>query len=76
MSPSFLGDLDKLVLPEVALGGGGGPQQDGLVGHLNMSGLSVSLGVDGHGLDTQPLGGVDDPTSDLAAIGDQNLKQN
>ncbi len=43
------------------------------VGLAHVQGVGVGLGIDGHGLDSEPLAGVDDAAGDLAAVGDQDL---
>ena len=41
-----------------------------------MQGVAVGVGIDRHGGDAHPAGGLDDAAGDFAAIGDQNfLKQ-
>ncbi len=40
--------------------------------HLNMQRVPIGIGIDGHGLDAHPAGGLDDPAGDFAAIGDQD----
>ena len=69
----LLAGLDDLVDQEIAFGGGRRPDQHGLVGHLDMQGVAVGLGIDRDRLDAHAAGGLDDPAGDLAAIGDQNL---
>jgi len=44
-----------------------------LVGHLDMHGIAVGIGIDGDGSDAHPARRLDDAASDLAAIGDQDL---
>ena len=46
-----------------------------LVGHLDVPGARVGLGVDGDGGDAEPLGRAHDAAGDLAAVGDQQLSK-
>src|ERR1700722_262364 len=47
------------------------PEQDGLVGHGDMHGVAVSLGIDRHRAQPHRLCGADHTTGDLATIGYQ-----
>ena len=42
------------------------------VGHLDVQGVPVGLGIDGDRLDAHPARGLDDPAGDFAAIGNQD----
>ena len=64
--------LDDLLDHQIALGGGRRADQDRVIGHFDVEGVAVGLGIDGDRLDSHPAGGLDDPAGDLAAIGDQN----
>jgi hypothetical protein len=49
---------------------------DGLVGHFDMQGIAVRIGIDRHRGDAHAASSLDDPAGDFATIGDQNfLKQ-
>ncbi|OIQ66527.1 hypothetical protein GALL_519010 [mine drainage metagenome] len=65
--------VDDLVGRQIALGGGRGTDEYGLVGHFDRHGIGVSLGIDHHGGDPQPAAGLDDADRDLAAVGDQDF---
>ncbi len=67
--------LDQLLDVEVALGGRPGAEQVGLVGALDVERVAVELGVDGDGRDPELLAGADDSDRDLAAVGDQDLRE-
>ena len=47
------------------------PEQHGLVGHGDMHGVAVGLGIDRDGAQAHGAGGADDAAGDLAAVGDQ-----
>ena len=64
--------LDDLLDHQIALGRSGRADQHGLVGHLDMEGIAVGLGIDRNRLDPHPARGLDDAAGDLAAIGDQD----
>ena len=57
------------------LRGCGGADEVRLVGHLDVPGARVGLGVDGDGGDAEPLGRAHDAAGDLAAVGDQQLSK-
>ena len=63
---------DDLVDQEIAFGSGRRPDMHRLIGHLDMQGIAIGVGIDRHRLDAHPAGGLDDPASDFAAIGDQD----
>ncbi len=58
---------------EVALGRGLAPEGIGLVGHADVQGVAVELGVHRHRGDAQLAAGADDPHGDLRTVGDQDL---
>ncbi len=64
---------DDLLDREVALGRQGRTDQVGLVAFLDVGGVAVGLGVDGHRSDVHLLQGTGHTDCDLASIGDQNL---
>jgi hypothetical protein len=64
--------LHDLLDHQIALGGCGRADQNGLVGHLDMEGIAVGLGIDRNRLNSHAASGLDDPAGDFAAIGDQN----
>ncbi len=51
------------------------PQPHRLVGQPHVPRVAVGVGVDRHRPDAQPPAGPDDPTGDLAAIGDQQARE-
>ena len=57
------------------LRGCGGADEVRLVGHLDVPGACVGLGVDGDGGDAESLGRAHDAAGDLAAVGDQQLSK-
>ena len=65
----------EVVTPDPYLRGSGGPDEVRLVGHLDVPGARVGLGVDGDGGDAEPLGRAHDAAGDLAAVGDQQLSK-
>ena len=67
-----LGGADDAADLEIALGGGGRADADGLVGQVEIGGAAVGLAEDGHDLDAQIAAGADDPQGDLTAIGNQD----
>ena len=67
-----LAGRQNLVDQQVALGRFGRADGDGGIGHLDMQGVLVGLGIDRDGLDPHAAGGLDDPAGDFAAIGNQN----
>ncbi len=68
-----LGRRDDLVDDEIGLRRRGRADGDRLVGHFDMQGVLVGLGIDGDGLDAHAARGLDDPAGDFAAIGDENF---
>ena len=67
-----LGGADDARDLQVALGGSGRADADGLVGQVQIRRIAVGLAEDGHDLDAQVAAGADDPQGDLAAVGDQD----
>ena len=61
-----------LVDDEVTLRRRRRPDRDRHVGHLDMQGVAVGLGIDRDRLDAHAAGGFDDPAGDLAAVGNQD----
>ena len=59
--------------PQVTLADRGFTDADGFVGHLDVHGIGIGLGIDGHGADVQFLACADNAHSDFAAIGNQDL---
>src|SRR5450759_496062 len=55
---------------EVAFLRRGRPDANGLVRHLDMQGMLVHVGIDGHGLNAHLAAGTDDTQRDFSAIGD------
>ena len=64
--------LDDLLHHQIAFGRRRRPDQDGVIGHLDVERVAVGLGIDRDRLDPHPAGSLDDPAGDLAAICDQN----
>ena len=69
----FLTGGDDLVDQEIGLGGGRRAEMDRLVGHFDMQRVGVGVGIDGDGRKPHALRGLNDATSDFAAIGDENF---
>ena len=70
-----LDHVEQLVDHQVALARRAGTEQVGLVGALDVQRVAVELGVDGDRGDPQLLAGTDDSDRDLAAVGDQDLRE-
>ena len=66
-----LAGLDDLLDDEIAFGRGRRPDEDRVVGHLDMQRVAVGLGIDGDRRNSHLAGGLDDATGDLAAVCDQ-----
>ncbi len=64
--------LDDPVDQKIALRRGRRSDQDRMVGHFDVKGVAVGLGINGNRLDPHAAGSLDDPAGDLAAICDQN----
>ena len=62
---------DDVVDHQVALRRRRRPDRNGAVGHFDVQRVAIGVGIDGDGLDPHSAGGLDDPTRDLAAIGNQ-----
>ncbi len=60
---------------EVAVARRGAADVHGLVGHRNVPRIGIGIRIDRNCPDAQSPRGLDDPASDLAAIGDQNLRE-
>src|SRR5699024_10175993 len=69
----LLGYGDQLVDVQVALGGGLPAQCEGLVGHADVRGVGVGLGVDRDGGDAFVLRSADDADRDFASVGNHHL---
>ena len=67
------GGADQAVDAEVALLGGTFTNTDGFIGHLDVHGVGVGLGVDGDGADVELLARADDADGDFAAVSDQDF---
>lgn len=62
-------------LVEIAFGGLGRTDAHRLGSQLDVEGLRVGLGIDGHGFNSQLPAGPQHPQGDLAPVGDQNPLQ-
>ena len=58
---------------EVAFRSGGRAEKVGFVGHADVEGVAVGLGVDGDGADAQTLAAADDAAGDFASVGYENF---
>jgi hypothetical protein len=67
-----LGRREHLGLIQIALARRRWPDEHRLIGLADMQSLRVCLGIDGDGAQAHALGGAEDATGDLAAIGDQD----
>ena len=67
------GDVDQTVDAEVAIGGAVAAQRPGLVGHPNVPGRAIAVGVHRNGGQTGLAGRANHADRDLASIGDENL---
>ncbi len=70
-----LAGLDDPFGHEVALRRGRRPDVDRLVGHFDMHGVTVGIGIDRDRGDPHLLRRPDDAAGDLATIGDQYLAE-
>ena len=70
-----LDHLEQLVDHEVALAGRPRAEQERLVGALDVWRVAIELGVDRDRADPELLAGADDAHRDLAAVGDQYLRE-
>src|SRR5207344_1249734 len=75
LGPALLRGLEHAVDAEVALRGGSGAHEEGLVGLSDVEGQAVRLRVDGHRLDSELATGPDDAHRDLPAVGDEDLAE-
>lgn len=64
---------DEAVDAQIALGALSFTDANGLVGQLNVHGISIRLGIDRDRADVQFLAGADDANRNLAPVGDQDL---
>ena len=71
LGPARSAGGDDVVDDQVALRRRCRPDRDGAVGHFHVQRVAVGVRIDGDRLDPQPASGLDDPTRDLAAIGNQ-----
>ena len=69
--PGRGGGLQDGVGSEITLRRRGGSDVDGLVRLGDMERVAVRIGIDGDGLQPQPMRGAPDAAGDLAAIGNQ-----
>ena len=69
------GDLEDLLDVQVALGRRGAAQEVGLGRAADVQGVAVDLGVDGHRGDAELVQRAADADGDLAAVGDQDLRE-
>ena len=67
--------VEQLVDREIALGRRTRAEQVGLVGALDVQRVAVELGVDRDRRDPELLAGTNDSDRDLAAVGDQDLRE-
>ena len=69
----LLAGLDDLVDSQVGILGGGGSDADSLVGHLDVLGEAVGLGVDCNSLYTHTFSSLEDTAGDFTTVGDEDL---
>ena len=69
----FLGRGDDLIHHKVGLRGGRGADENGFVGHLDMDGVAIRLGIDRDRLDPHPFRGLDHAAGDFATVGDEDF---
>ncbi len=65
-------DVEELAGIEVGLARGGTAERIGLVGHPDMQGVPVGVGVHRYGAEAGIAAGSGDPDGDFAAVGDQD----
>ena len=68
-------DVEQLVDDEVGLAGRRAAEGVRLVGDLHVLGVAVRVGVDRDRADAGVLAGAGDPDGDLAAVGDEDLRE-
>ncbi len=73
LGAGLLAGGDDLLDDEIGLDGRRRPDRDRLAGHFDVQRVLVGLGIDGDRLYAHAARGLDDPTRDLAAIGDQDF---
>ena len=66
---------DDRVTAQIAVAGGRAADMDGLVGHGDMAGAAVGVGIDRDRVHPHAAAAVDDPAGDLAPVGDQDLAE-
>ncbi len=66
-----MGDLQDLLLIQIAVGGGGGAGVPGLVGQVDMECVAIQFRIHANGANPHLPRGADHPDRDLAAIGDE-----
>src|SRR5690554_5353597 len=71
LSTAGFGDLDDLVGTQVAFTARGRAQQEGFIGHGNMTCMTVCFRVDGNTTDAQAVGGLNHSAGDLATVCNQ-----
>ncbi len=64
--------LDDPLHRQIALSRSRRSNQNSVIGHFDMKGIPVDLGIDRDRLYSHPAGSLDDPAGDLAPICDQN----
>ena len=73
VGPALLDGVEDGLGVEVALGRRLAAERVGLVGHADVQGVAVEVGVDGHRADAQLATRPDHPDGDLAAVCNQDL---
>ncbi|SKV84450.1 Uncharacterised protein [Mycobacteroides abscessus subsp. abscessus] len=69
----LLSGLQDLAEVQVGLGGGVTADAEGLVGEVDVGGISVGFGVDRDAAQSSVLRRADHPNRNLAAVGDEYL---
>ena len=75
LGAGLVAGVDDLVGDQVGLGRRRRADRHRLVGHLDGQAAGVGLGIDRDRGDAHPPRGLDDADRDLAAIGDQDLRE-
>ena len=75
LGAGLLAGLDDALDRKIAFRGRRGADRHRLIGHLDVQGVAIRLRKHGDRVDAQALRGLDDAASDLAAIGDQDLRE-